>query len=361
MTERTRLRIEEPDFIKSSHFDEPNILVHMRMNDRMIDGKKSLHLEEIQSDWHQQGREKGYKGKYKLNELSEVPKEESVASNPDLFWYVKAPDNVFQIPKSKAASLEEAKNYIVNNKSTGGLVPDAPFKKSWTELALKNAVREAAEKGYDKLSWTPGEAQAARYDLSNQVSEINYKKEGNQYLLGLKDKNGKVLPNQNIEANKLSDYVGKELAEKIKNNEGKEIVNGLKVFSGLDLKVGGQGMKGFYDQIVPKTLEKLTGEKVKVGDLGQIQPIVRYELRKSTTRNKYLVYDRDADVYLQDSKLFTKDEAQSLIDSHKDKTLVHYIDIPQSLKTKALKQGFPLFSTSPVLVPVDHDPFENIK
>jgi hypothetical protein len=45
---------------KSSHWDEPNILAHVRMNDRTIDGKKSLHLEEIQSDWHQQGRDKGY-------------------------------------------------------------------------------------------------------------------------------------------------------------------------------------------------------------------------------------------------------------------------------------------------------------
>jgi hypothetical protein len=34
---------------KSSHWDEPNILAHVRMNDRTIDGKKSLHLEEIQS------------------------------------------------------------------------------------------------------------------------------------------------------------------------------------------------------------------------------------------------------------------------------------------------------------------------
>ena len=35
---------------------------------------------------------------------------------------------------------------------------------------------------------------------------------------------------------------------------------------GLDLKVGGEGMKGFYDQILPKSLEKL-GKKfdAKVG------------------------------------------------------------------------------------------------
>ena len=34
-------------------------------------------------------------------------------------------------------------------------------------------IREAAEKGYDRLSWTPGEAQAARYDLSKSINRLN--------------------------------------------------------------------------------------------------------------------------------------------------------------------------------------------
>jgi len=49
----------------SSHFDQSNILAHMRLNDRVIDGKPTLFVEEIQSDWHQAGRKHGYKtGKY---------------------------------------------------------------------------------------------------------------------------------------------------------------------------------------------------------------------------------------------------------------------------------------------------------
>jgi hypothetical protein len=35
----------------------------MRVNDRVdADGKKVLFVEEVQSDWHQAGRKKGYKG-----------------------------------------------------------------------------------------------------------------------------------------------------------------------------------------------------------------------------------------------------------------------------------------------------------
>lgn len=43
------------------HWQEPNVLVHTRMADYIdTDGKKVLFLDEIQSDWHQQGRERGY-------------------------------------------------------------------------------------------------------------------------------------------------------------------------------------------------------------------------------------------------------------------------------------------------------------
>ena len=43
---------ETKDNFQSSHFDEPNILVHLRMNTRTdSDGNKVLFLEEVQSDW----------------------------------------------------------------------------------------------------------------------------------------------------------------------------------------------------------------------------------------------------------------------------------------------------------------------
>ena len=46
---------------KSSHFDEPDILAHVRFDDRtMPDGKKTLFLEEVQSDWAQKGKREGF-------------------------------------------------------------------------------------------------------------------------------------------------------------------------------------------------------------------------------------------------------------------------------------------------------------
>jgi hypothetical protein len=47
---------------QSPHFQETNILAHIRFTDRWTaDERRVLFIEEIQSDWHQAGRKKGYK------------------------------------------------------------------------------------------------------------------------------------------------------------------------------------------------------------------------------------------------------------------------------------------------------------
>jgi hypothetical protein len=54
-----------------------------------------------------------------------------------------------------------------------------------------------------------------------------------------------------FQGKRLADVVGKEVAEKINSASHGDL-------SGLDLKVGGEGMKGFYDQIIPSFLNKYT-------------------------------------------------------------------------------------------------------
>ena len=135
---------------KSSHFDEPNILVHLRMNTRTdAEGNKVLFLEEVQSDWGQKGKkEGGFAEKFKPSEVKAVTeKENSAANQPNLFWYFEVPNNVLQIPKSRYATEAEARNYVLSEKTnrTGG-VPSAPFvtdTNAWTKLALKVALKES--------------------------------------------------------------------------------------------------------------------------------------------------------------------------------------------------------------------------
>jgi len=315
----------DPADYESSHWNEPNILAHIRMNDRTIEGKKSLHLEEIQSDWHQQGREKGY-----IN-----PKRAEEAKS------IMAEMNNHRLGSPEYEKLSSKLDTLENNPSG---VPDAPFKKTWHELALKRMLREAAEKGYDRLSWTPGEAQAARYDLSKSVDKIavpmvndngtrsvRIDNKGSTPFKLMVDKSGKVEgmagSSDQFSGKSLSDIVGKEMADKImkldKPNE----------FAGEGLKIGGEGMKGFYDKMIPNALEKMGKEHG-----------VKVKSAKITEHEAYVGQGRNGPETIP-----------------KKENTVHYIDIPQSLKDTVLHKGQPLFSSAHpgiTFSQVDHDPWE---
>src|SRR5215471_5051325 len=45
----------------AGHFPEKNVIAHVRFTTRQVDGKRTLMIEEIQSDWHQAGQTRGYK------------------------------------------------------------------------------------------------------------------------------------------------------------------------------------------------------------------------------------------------------------------------------------------------------------
>ena len=56
-----------------------------------------------------------------------------------------------------------------------------PFNKTteWLNLSLRRLAVYAAENGYDGISWTPGKQQADRYDLSKQLTAIDWGKNQN--------------------------------------------------------------------------------------------------------------------------------------------------------------------------------------
>jgi hypothetical protein len=262
---------------RSSHFDQPNILAHMRVNDRVVDGKKTLFIEEIQSDWHQAGRKKGY-----------GPQTETTHEA-----YYTTPDGQ-RVSLGFGATQEEAaaavdpgwKNIVdvkfdTQTRKVSEGVPDAPFKTSWHELSLKRAIQEASEKGYDQIAFTTGKTQAERYDLSQQIDEINVvgrtdaltgeqtksvalDTTGGQSLRFGINKDGIV---DNVSDSNMSNFVGKGLDEVIGKDLAKKIMDGgSQTISGEGLKVGGEGMKGFYDNILPKSLDKLAKKfDAKVG------------------------------------------------------------------------------------------------
>ena len=352
-------QISEASIYKSSHFDEPNILAHMRVNDRIdADGKKMLLVEEIQSDWHQAGRETGYNKKLtqaESDELRNLQKKE------------QDEDGLFQDDIQRINELEK--------KSMGG-VPDAPFKDTWYQLALKRVMKYAADNGYERVGLTTGEQQAKRYDLSKQVDELLYKKnaDGTYQLSAQANGRGNML-GESIPENKLSDYVGKEVATKIAENSGRELNLGAnnqpkdmwKGLSGIDLKVGGEGMKKYYDEIYPKFLEKYSKKwDASVGDT-----------KISTEASpKSWAYFRDwfsknhSDVGGSSTALANWEQGENskyvreFLKQNKVQEPIRYIDITPKMK-EGVKKGQPLASAeqTPEMLAsggLDYaDPFKN--
>ena len=159
-------------------------------------------------------------------------------------------------------------------------VPVAPFEKNWHELAMKRMLRYAAENGYDKVAWTTGAQQAARYDMRQQVDNIqveeNNIEEFNDGTPIAKNitintpRGNKIRYQADAEGNirggeyggkNLKDVVGKELAEKI-------MQPGSFTIEEEGLAIGGEGMKGFYDKMLPSFVNKYTKKwGAKVGEV----------------------------------------------------------------------------------------------
>lgn len=213
----------------SQHWDEPNVLAHTRLDDRETpDGKRVLFLEEVQSDWHQDGRKRGYKTKESLSQIQARLKEKYGES-----WQ-------FAISESEA---EEMRWAYENPEG----IPEAPFAKTWHEFVFKRILRMAVEEGYDAIGWTTGEQQTDRYDLSRQISLVSYNVGSEEAEVYAKDEE-LDMPLMVVKKEDLEATLGKDVTNKLL--EGTPDEDGNVKLSGIDLRVGGSGMKGFYDKIL---------------------------------------------------------------------------------------------------------------
>ena len=244
-----------------------------------VEGKKKFNwakvlvIDEIQSNRHQEGRENGYRVSDIEQWLSDNNIE--VVESGEFYEFIQngEPDRRF----SKGLmnyDIEKAKRLYVSgyNKSD---IPDAPFDKNWHELAMKRMLRYAAENGYDVVAWTKGEQQAERYNLGKIYNEIErednpniegrtFSFSGGNYDKVTVNEDGVVVDSTIEEAKgkPLSDLVGKDLAIKMMSLENYDTIDGE------DLRIGGEGMKGFYDKMLPAFMNKY-GKKwgVKVEDM----------------------------------------------------------------------------------------------
>jgi len=292
------LRLPKPrgdkDFT-SSHFSEPNILSHVRFNDRTgPDGEKILFLEELQSDWHREGRDQGYRGAYptKLERHAVKSGMSPEQARADIKHLLDEPlDKPGRRTSDQWKRLTKATDgsdidlNAVFHDQRDSIVPDAPFKSSWHELTLKRMLRHAAENGYDKLAFIDGKKTADRYDLSKKIDglEVIDLDDGTYEILAKEvgDDAYRTLAN-NVEKDKVEDYIGKEVAKTAFD----KMDDGLAHLEGVDLKVGGDWAFNLYDRMIPQFLKKY-GKKfgAKVEDVEVVTDFPEYDSGRQIPRD----------------------------------------------------------------------------
>jgi hypothetical protein len=346
---RAQATTTEPDPDKaytSGHWDEQNVIFHVRLKDRILaDGRRVLFVEEVQSDLHQAGRKEGYlsdlKAKQREIEAKLKARRDELGKPGGKRIRAMQTDHLYQ-------ALESEYNKISAKMQRRDFAPDLPFKNdAWKKLAMRRLLALAAEGNYDALAWTTGEQQADRYSLQKQVDSVSYNPKS-QTLYATEKDGGRIIE-EVVAPENLEKYIGPELAEKLRakvaeqadvtssrgvwttkwnerkggwnlvdpygnvvklhpmlergvlNFETEEaayryadkmIVEGriesLPTLSNIELKVGGEGMKAFYDQILvnlANTLGKPFGVRSEIGDV-----IRRYEVKHNEYGGGWRLY-----------------------------------------------------------------------
>jgi hypothetical protein len=197
-------------YVTGHWMQHPNTLAHIRLSDREgPNGEKLLHMEELQSDWHQQGRKSGYQksndemelerkrvrdehdahikseSKRLSDEYKAIKQQMRSMVDPDIdkrptfspYESTFLQGKEIEILKQLSA-LSESANAPPEPKNTG--VPQAPFKKSWHELTMKHVLHHAAKNGYDGVVMTPGIDQARRW--GDEGLKVHYDKKIPEFL-----------------------------------------------------------------------------------------------------------------------------------------------------------------------------------
>ena len=353
--------LPEP-FINSSHFDEPNILAHLRMKDRVdTDGNKTLLLEEVQSDLHQKGADVGYQNPKRMKELDDEYDrldDEILKSYQQHNSMDAGRDRAYIRNTIHELELERT-NIDIERGEAAMAVPDAPFKtdekSSWYNLALKRGLLEAVEGGYDKLALTTGRQQADRYDLSKQINEVRLGgNEQSGFTVSAFDKNNTPVIMQSIDSlDALPNLIGKDAAKSLVDQPLTDTASGsARILAGQDLSVGGEGMKQFYDRTLPNALGKLVkqdGQKVGTSFLPR-------ELQSMDGEFNYEGYTVDE---VSDIRNLLAGRNDPMVNHTPEQTQrlknllakeipegdsVHSIDITPKMRER-VKKGLPMFAT----------------
>jgi hypothetical protein len=383
---RQKANLPEP-FINSSHFDEPNILAHLRMKDRVdADGNKTLLIEEAQSDWHQTGGDRGYVNKAEYQDLMSeqtrlnlILDETSIDAGfnwgtinaPDLSSAVESARIAFRAARQKAEdfplldhseaigttrdSLRAAKielddafqqDYLKQN----GVRPGAAHEQAQSEMQMLRAeldpmhdgVPDAPFKTDDKSSWynlamKRGLLEAAEGDY-NKLAITTGRQQADRYDLS------KQINEVRLGGNERDGFT----VSAFDKNNTPVIMESIESLDELPNLIGKDAAKSLVDQPLTDTVSGsarvLAGQDLSVGGEGMKQ---FYDRTLPNALGKLVKQDG---VKVGQSELprpsFEEDNAllgELGLGKARASDTVHSIDITPEMRDR-VKKGLPLFA-----------------
>jgi hypothetical protein len=264
--------------------------------------RKTYFIDEFQSDWHQQGRQKGYATGADVGKMQERATEifqlmSNVSENKNVNDHVGKAiannrPNKAEILDVASEGLDDAEYNIFKKNLDEHLdelnelsdqlrvekdgVPDAPFKgDGWMSLGMKRALVDAVENGYEAIAWPNAEVLVDRYN--ERYRELYTNIYNNKIPSIIKKLTGQKPKHLDVEGNDLAE-MAKE-GDRVKE----KLLAGEKAFR----------YNGDYFQISGNNISLFTSEDVFSSSVpvAELDTIIRMNWGSSDSRQGYHIIE----------------------------------------------------------------------
>lgn len=281
----------------------------------------------------------------------------------------------YKIGNIEFNSKEEVKEFLTKRENISfsirkeivpSTVPDFTAHKQtdrWLGVAFRKVMQLASQENYDGIAIATGQQSADMYSLSQQVDKININPQGEIKAVYISMKNNAddtVFINQEgiITESASGAYNGKQAEEVLGKDLTRKILETTEdtTLEGEGLKFGGEGMKTFYDKIVPKVVQKEAqrfdkNAKLETIDFSIDQSITaepQYDTDGNILRWKASKEGEDLVAVAQTEKGAIekyKEMFPSLINDKLSLGVQPYLPLTQAIKS-AVSEVVPMFSLS---------------
>jgi len=347
LNEYTRLKDDIYEIYSGAHHDFEDVMSHSRTQDRVDEsGKNILHVDELQSDMHQDGAEFGYKTpalreaqkrleaeretlldefrplRDKLQDLTDAQTRAAYREGADQnnLPFQKEYNDV------KAQADEIARKIEENGRQLSDMdkaVPDAPFKKDWAEKEFKKLLTLAAKEGKDGITLSRWQDQLERWGTDSLAFKRT--KTGEWTVAGTKSRPPFPL-------NAEETVSPKEVAQAVFNFYDKYDVNSKESLRNFIKSTLARGWSNAHiDRVTNKAWDQM--QNLKPGEMAAIDP--RKDGFKATYGKAYV------EMMQKMARKYGGKITTTRIDKGKNELIdVPFLEISGNLQ-KSSKKGFP--------------------